>query len=600
MDFLSFIFLNPSNMKDKSTFALIGLLMLGACGEHRMPASEPVGASLRGCGPTLVHDRDWYASGKAQVLFKGLEQLHFPISIDGALAAARRDSIQRYFNQGLLLAYGFNHAEAARSFWQAARLDSACAMAWWGFAYVLGPNYNAGMEPDNYERAHAAISHAIALEERCTPKERDLIRAMRVRYAAEPLEDRSALDRAYMEAMRPVAERYPDDPDVATLFAESLMDQHPWDLWEKDGRPKPWTPEIIATLERGIKRFPKHPGAHHLYIHAVEASRTPERGLPSADFLTDAVPMSGHLVHMPSHIYIRTGRYHQGVLANRRSVSVDSGYTASCHAQGVYPIAYFPHNLHFLSACAAMSGERAQAWKSALDLRSHLAADLMRIPDFATLQHYHAYPWQVAIKQGMWKELEAEARPDSGLAYARTLWHYAQGMRKARAGDAKGAQMELAALRAGIADSTVIPLTIWGINPVVDVLAVAERLLHGEILAADGDLAGGIAELEKAVAAEDALQYQEPPDWSFPARHDLGAMLLKAGRAGEAEAVYREDLVHWPENGFALEGLRDALTAQGKQQEAGALTSRIAAAWAYADKGMDGRRSEPKQAPAPQ
>lgn len=579
-------------MRNRTLPLLWTTVLLVACSTQPSNTTDPATGASRGCGPTLMHDRDWYESGMAQVLFAGLDQLHYPISTDPELPAARRDSVQRYFNQGLLLAYGFNHAEAARSFWQATRLDSTCAMAWWGFAYVLGPNYNAGMEPDNYERAHAAITKAESLMHRCGVKERDLIVAMAERYTAEPVEDRSALDLAYSEAMRKVADRYPDDPDIATLFAESLMDNHPWDLWEKDGREKPWTPEIIATLERGMKRFPKHIGAHHLYIHAVEASRTPDRALPSAAFLTDAVPLSGHLVHMPSHIFIRTGRYHEGVLANRRSVSVDSGYTATCHAQGVYPIAYFPHNIHFLSACAVMSGERAQAWKSALDLRAHLAKDLMHIPDFATLQHYYAYPWQVAIKQGQWKELEAEAFPDSGLTYAQTLWHYAQGMRRVRTGDAPGARSELDALRAGIADSTVNQLTIWGINPVTGVLAVAEHLLLGEILVAEGNLVGGQAELEKAVSAEDALQYQEPPDWSFPVRHDLGALLLKAGRAKEAEEVFRQDLIFWPENGFALEGLRDALHAQGKKKDADALAARIDAAWKHADgRGAGGRLS---------
>ena len=568
----------------KAHCAAIALLVT-SCSD-RGPSAEgtPVITAVKGCGPTLVHDRDWYASGKVQPLFPGMGQVHYGISIDPALPAARRDSIQRYFDQGLLLAYGFNHAEAARSFWQAARLDSTCAMAWWGFAYVLGPNYNAGMEPDNYERAFAAVVQARANMAASSPKERDLIDALARRYTPEPVEDRSALDKAYSEALREVAARYPDDPDIATLFAESLMDMHPWDLWEKNGDPKAWTPEIIATLERGMERFPTHPGAHHLYIHAVEASRTPERALPSADFLTDAVPLSGHLVHMPSHIYIRTGRYHEGVLANRRSVSVDSGYTAGCHAQGVYPIAYYPHNIHFLSACAVMSGEREQAWKSALDLRDHLASDLMHIPDFATLQHYHAYPWQVAIKQGMWAELAAEMPPSSALSYARTLWHYGQGMRRVRTGDPAGARTELAAVEAGMADSTVVPLTIWGINRAVDVLTVARYLLQGEILAAEGDLAGGITALEQAVVAEDALQYQEPPDWSFPVRHDLGAMLLRAGGAREAEAVYTTDLMYWPENGFALEGLRDALAAQGRSAEAQAVEARIRSAWQHADR----------------
>lgn len=571
-------------MRSPILLLLALLVFSGGCTGPTAPDAEvPVVIAAKGCGPTLVHDRDWYESGKVQVLFPGMDQVHMSITTGAALSSVKRDSVQRYFDQGLLLAYGFNHAEAARSFWQAARLDSTCAMAWWGFAYVLGPNYNAGMEADSYQRAYAAIGKAQAQMAACTEKEQGLIDAMALRYTAEPAEDRSGLDKAYSEALRAVAARYPDDADVATLFAESLMDQHPWDLWEKNGTEKPWTPEIITTLERGIARFPKHPGAHHLYIHAVEASRTPERGLPSAAFLVDAVPMSGHLVHMPSHIHIRTGRYHEGVLANSRSVGVDSAYTASCHAQGIYPIAYFPHNIHFLSACAAMGGERKLAWSSALDLRAHLARDLMHEPDLATLQHYHAFPWMVAVKQGMWNELAAEGQPDSAHTYALALWHYAQGMRRARSGDAAGARKDLAAVHAAMADSVVQQITIWGINKATGVLAVAAHLLEGTIVEAEGDLTGGVAHLQQAAEAEDALQYQEPPDWSFPVRHDLGALLLKAGRAKEAETVFRDDLVTWPENGFALEGLHDALMAQGRKAEAEALKARLDAAWAHAD-----------------
>lgn len=562
----------------------VALIVLAGCSGPVSESQElPVVTASKGCGPTLVHDRDWYASGKVQVLFPGLDQVHMPITIHQDLPQACRDSVQRYFDQGLLLAYGFNHAEAARSFWQATRLDSTCAMAWWGFAYVLGPNYNMGMEADNYQRAYAAITKARAGEAGCTGMERGLIDAMGLRYTAGPVDDRSMLDKAYSEALRTVADRYPDDADVATLFAESLMDQHPWDLWEKDGREKPWTPEIIATLERGMKRFPEHPGAHHLYIHAVEASSTPERGLPSADFLVDAVPLSGHLVHMPSHIHIRTGRYHAGVEANRRSVSVDSAYTASCHAQGAYPLVYFPHNIHFLSACAVLSGERQLAWQSALDLRAHLARDLMHEPDFATLQHYHAFPWMVAVKQGMWDKLATEAAPDSSHGYARALWHFAQGMRQARTGDPAKARRDLAAVNTAMADSAVQQVSIWGINKATDVLAVAQHLLEGAILEAEGEVDKALAHLQQATVAEDALQYQEPPDWSFPVRHDLGALLLKAGRAKEAETVYRADLITWPENGFALEGLRSALAAQDRKVDAEALTPRIDAAWTYAD-----------------
>jgi hypothetical protein len=569
----------------RSLFHLLpAVLLLVACGPAQPPAPiVPQPATTKGCGPTLVHDQDWYTSGRTQPFLPGLDMLHYPISIASELPPDRRDSLQRYFDQGLLLAYGFNHAEAARSFWQATRLDSTNAMAWWGFAYVLGPNYNAGMEPDNYQRAHAAITRAHALKAGCTPKEQGLIEAMTQRYTPQPVEDRSALDQAYSTALRAVATTYPDDADVATLFAESLMDQHPWDLWAKDGTEKPWTPEIIVLLERGMKNFPRHPGAHHLYIHAVEASRTPERALPSAAFLADAVPGSGHLVHMPSHIHIRTGRYHEGVLANRRSVSVDSGYTAQCHAQGIYPLAYFPHNIHFLSACATFSGEQTVAWTSALDLRAQLAKDLLHLPDFRTFQHYHAFPWMVAVKLELWDKLAAEPRPGDSLRYAMGLWHYAQGMRRVRTGDVDGARAELDSLEDVQADTTLADMLIWGINPGLEVLHIAHKVLEGEVSAARGDMPAAMALLKEAVIAEDAMQYQEPPDWSFPSRHELGALQLKAGLGKEAEQTFRDDLVMWPENGYALQGLHDALMVQGRAADAEALKPRIATAWQYAD-----------------
>ncbi len=561
----------------------IAVITSAACNTNEQPPDDRAPAITQGCGPTLLHDQDWYASGKTQPMLPGLGVLSYPITIDPALPAARRDSIQRYFDQGLVLAYGFNHAEAARSFWQGTRLDSTNAMCWWGFAYVLGPNYNAGMEPDNYQRAYAAVVRAKELMMSCTPKERGLIGAMALRYTPEPPEDRSALDKAYSDALRKVATDFPQDADIATLFAESLMDQHPWDLWEKDGTEKPWTPEIIAALERGMRDFPKHPGAHHLYVHAVEASRTPERALPSAAFLADAVPGSGHLVHMPSHIYIRTGRYHDGVLANLRSVSVDSAYTASCHAQGVYPIAYFPHNIHFLSACATLAGEKELAWSSALDLRAHLAKDLMHIPDFATLQHFHAFPWMVAVKLELWDKLATEEAPADSLRYAKGLWHYAQGMRHVRNSDAKSARAELGLLAAIERDTTLVDVKLWGINAALDVLAVAHKVLEGEVLAAEGDMSQALERLQEAVAAEDALQYQEPPDWSFPSRHELGALQLRAGHAEDAYATFSQDLVYWPENGYALQGLHDALLAQGRKTEAEAVNARIAQAWSHAD-----------------
>lgn len=564
---------------------LVATLFLSACSTSGPAEEVPEATAKRGCGPTLVHDHDWYTSGKRQPLREGLDGLHYPITTNASLPQGRRDSVQRYFDQGLMLAYGFNHAEAARSFWQAAQDDTTCAMAWWGFAYVMGPNYNAGMEPDNYQRAWDAVQQAIRRMDACTTKERDLIDAMAQRYAPEPPEDRAPLDEAYASAMRVLAHRYPDDPDIATLFAEGLMDLHPWDLWGRDGSVKPWTPEIIAALERSIKLFPDHPGAHHLYIHAVEASRSPDRALPSAAYLEHAVPGSGHLTHMPAHIYIRTGRYHQGVVTNQRSVKADEKYMAACHAHGIYPLVYFPHNIHFISACAAMGGERELAWESALDLRASLAQDLIHAPEFAALEHYHAYPWMVAVKLGMWDRLAREPEPDSML-YGAALWHFAQGMRQARTGEVAKAQVSLEALRRLAADERVQALTIWEVNTVPGILAVAEPLLHGEILAAQGDLEAAIDALYRAVAAEDALQYQEPPDWPFPVRHDLGALLLRAGRAAEAEQAYREDLFHWPENGYALQGLRSALRAQDRHDAARDLGPRIDKAWEHADAGV--------------
>jgi tetratricopeptide (TPR) repeat protein len=566
-------------------FSGIAILLLAGCSTpDPLTAEVPVVSAGKGCAPVLVHDRDWYESGMMQPLLPGYDVVHFPVTTTADLPQERRDSVQRYFDQGLLLAYGFNHAEAARSFWQATRLDPGCAMACWGFAYVLGPNYNAGMEPDNYERAYKAVQEAVRLSAGCVPKERELIAAMATRYTAEPVEDRSALDMRYSDALRAVAGMFPDDADVATLFAESLMDLHPWDLWDKNGTERPWTPEIIATLESGLKKFPDHPGAHHLYIHAVEASRTPDRALPSARFLGNAVPVSGHLVHMPSHIYIRTGLYHEGVLANTRSVSVDSAYTAASHAAGVYPLAYFPHNIHFLSACATMSGERDIAWKSALRLREQLARELLHEPDWSTLQHFHAFAWNVAVKLEMWEELMKEPEPDTAHHYARGIWHYAQGIRSARTGDAEGARHHLRQLKDQKELPVIRSMSIWGINGAAEVLDVAEHALAGEIAAAVGDMDAGIAHLKKAVESEDALQYQEPPDWCFPVRHELAALLLRAGKAAEAEKIYREDLVLWPENGYALEGLRDALIAQGKEKEALLLEPRIATARKFSDR----------------
>ena len=367
---------------------LTACIILGCSNpKHQKEENVSADSSEAGSGPSrfaflctaLPADADWYLTDAKAPLLDGLGGLHYPITTSSKEA-------QRYFDQGLTLAYGFNHAEAARSFYTATRIDTTCAMCYWGYAYVLGPNYNAGMEPDHYERAFSAISRAEQLSDACTGKEKELISAMALRYAPEAPDDRSDLDRAYSDALKQLTAKYPDDADIAALYAESLMNMHPWDLYDKSGDPKEWTPEIVDALDRVIRIDSRHPGGHHFYIHAVEASSTPERGLRSAEIFDDGlVPGSGHLMHMPSHIYIRTGHYHEGTMANQRAVKVDSAYTTACHAQGAYPLAYYPHNYHFMCATATLEGNAAIAIDAA-EATSELAhPKLMKEPGWGTL-----------------------------------------------------------------------------------------------------------------------------------------------------------------------------------------------------------------------
>ncbi len=385
------------------------------------------------CMP-IVSDKDWYKKNTDAPLFDGLGTLNFPIS-------TANERVQTYFNQGLTLAYGFNHAEAARSFYHATKLDSTCAMAFWGYAYVLGPNYNAGMESDHYERAYAAVQQALKLADTgATELERDLIEALSTRYVKNPVDDRSALDVAYMNAMKTLHRKYPADADVATLYAESIMNIHPWDLYEKNGTPKLWTPEVLTLLENVLDAFPAHCGAHHFYIHAVEASHTPEKGLPSAKIFDDGlVPNAGHLVHMPSHIYIRTGDYHLGTLANIKAIKVDSNYIASCHAQGAYPLAYYPHNQHFLAATATLEGNSKWALYAANKVSKNASIALMKAPGWSTIQHFYTIPFYVYVKFARWDDLLKMENKVPELDYPQAIYHYARGMALLGKGDVKGA-----------------------------------------------------------------------------------------------------------------------------------------------------------------
>jgi tetratricopeptide (TPR) repeat protein len=557
-------------------------LFFACSGNNQKKSNELVSAI--GCSPQTT-DKAWYTSGKKAPLLPGLEGIDFKIS-------TTHPKVQQYFNQGLMLSYGFNHAEAARSFFEAVQLDSSCAMAYWGFAYVLGPNYNGGMEEDNFQRAYQAVTKAISLIQNCTPKEAALIKALAARYAENPPADRSALDIAYTAAMKKVYEQYPSDPDIGALYAEAMMNLHPWDLYDKETKkPKPWTPEVLAVLEHLMKINPKHPGAHHFYIHAAEASATPQKALPNAKLLETLVPGSGHLIHMPSHIYINTGDYHQGSLANIRAVEVDSVYTTACHAQGVYPLSYYPHNYHFLAATATLEGNAAWAWQAAKKLQEHTAEEVMRLPGWGTLQHYYIIPYYVAVKLSMWDTILAQPAPAKDLVYPNAILHYAKGMAYLGKQDIVNAQNEMDSLHILAADTSLTQLTVWGINTTADLTQIASKVLNAGIAFKQNQIDKSIALLQEAVAIEDNLNYNEPPDWFFSVRHHLGAVLLKAKKYAEAEKIYQEDLQTWKKNGWALAGLHQALAAQQKTGEAQKAQSDFKAAWQYADFAIRGSSS---------
>jgi tetratricopeptide (TPR) repeat protein len=515
-------------------------------------------------------------------LLEGMGNHHHEITTDSPQA-------QRYFDQGLVLSFGFNHKEAARSFRQAQVLDPECAMCFWGESLVLGPNINAGMDVAENPRAYAAAQRALALKDSATERERAYIEALARRYAEQAPEDRGALDQAYAEAMRDVAERFPDDPDAASLYAEALMDTTPWDYWEDDGSPKPVTQAILATLEGVLAEHPNHPLANHLYIHAVEKVH-PERGIAAADRLRDLVPGAGHLVHMPGHIDIRVGRYAQAVLANEKAIAADDAYIAQCHAQGLYPVAYMPHNHHFLAAAASFIGESEKALDAARHMRAHQDPKLMRETGYETLQHYWALPYFVMVRFGRWDALLAEPKPAEDLIYPTGIWHFARGLAQARAFDLEQARQSLAAVT-WIADDPEMSATrIWETNTMAQILAIAREVLAGEIAMAEDQPDSAVGHFTTAVSLEDDLTYVEPSHWYVPARHNLGAALLALERSAEAEAVYRKDLEIYPDNGWALVGLEQSLAAQGRTADAQAAKQNFLQVWSGADIEIEGSR----------
>lgn len=528
-------------------------------------------------GPATASEEPTFAP-----LLEGMGGHHHEITTGNARA-------QRYFDQGLVLAFGFNHKEAARSFRQAQELDPECAMCFWGEALVLGPNINARMDSSDNPRAYAAARRALALTERVSERERAYILALAKRYAKEAPADRDQLDRNYAEAMGKVAHRFPDDPDASALYAEALMDTTPWNYWEKDGSPKPVARTILSTLESVLDDHPDHPLANHLYIHSVEKVH-PRRGVEAAERLGGLVPGAGHLVHMPGHIYIRVGRYEEAVLANERAIMADDAYITQCHAQGLYPVAYMPHNHHFLAAAAGFIGQRDKALAAARHMQAHQDQELMRSPGYATLQLYFVTPYFVMARFGHWDELLAEPKPADDLIFANGIWHYAHGLAALRTGDEAEARKSLVALTEIADDPEMEANRIWETNTMAAILDIGRQVLAGEIALAGGESDRAIGHFEQAVEVEDGLIYTEPPDWYIPARHHLGSALLTSDRPADAERVYRSDLTIYPENGWSLRGLEQSLRAQGKTSEAETVRGQFERVWAKADIPIQGSR----------
>lgn len=510
------------------------------------------------------------ASSDSVPLYDNLGRHHYGITTRVPIA-------QRYFDQGLRLYYAFNHAEAVRAFREAQRLDPSCGMCYWGEALAWGPNINLPMDSAAAVAAFDAIRNAMDRQQGATPRERELIQALAVRYVEVPAGDRAALDSAYARAMAAASARHPDDLEIAVLHAEALMDLRPWNYWTKDRRPQPGMDVALAQLERAVAGDPEHPGACHFYIHAVEAA-WPERAVACAERLAELMPGAGHLVHMPGHIYIRVGRYLDAIRANEHAVHADEAYIRDQRpGAGIYTLGYYPHNYDFLAFAAAMAGRSEQAL-TATDRLAELATPVMGEPGMEFAQHHATRALQLRVRFARWEDLLAGPAPGAEFPHARAIWRYARGRALVATGRVQEAREDLAALRAALQDPRLEGVRLE-FNESQAILRIAAEVLAGHIAAAGGAHSEAVAHLRQAAMLEDDLTYGEPPDWSVPVRQDLGEVLLSAGRMAEAERAFREDLERFPENGWSLCGLRQALERQVRAAEADQVYERLRRAW---------------------
>jgi len=554
----------------RALFAALFLFSFQAPGAFGMELA-PVG----GDGATATAAPSAALSGALAPLLDGLGDHHFEITTNDPMAS-------RFFDQGLVLAYAFNHEEALRAFRESARIDPACAMCQWGIAWVQGSNINMPMNPDNAPDAYAAMRRAEALAATASPRERAFVAALSSRYVEDPPVDRSELDASFAEGMRRVVEKFPQDLDGWTLFAESLMLTTPWDYWLPNGDPRAVTVEILDALERVMAEDPSHPGANHFYIHAVEA-RHPYLGVAAAERLGQIAPGAGHLVHMPSHIFIRTGRYHEASQANQDAIDADLQYLTQCRQQGFYDVSYMPHNRHFLWAAASIEGRREVATRAAEELAGHMDAEALRTEGMGFTQHFLVSPTYSRVRFGRWDEILSLPEPEEDLIYPRAIWRFARGMAHVRGGDLAAAADELAALES-LADSPVLEeVTVWDLNTTADLVRVGYYVLSGELAAASGDLEGARENLQTALEYEDLLTYDEPSAWPLPVRLYLGALLLEMGQPADAEQIYRENLEVYPDNGWGLVGLIRSLEAQDLDDLLPSSQARLQRAWRHAD-----------------
>ncbi len=505
-------------------------------------------------------------------LFTNLGNLHFPIS-------TKKERAQAFFDQGVKLSYAFNHAEAHRSFMEAARLDPNSAMSFWGQAFTLGPNINDPL-PD--EERKNKINEAIVKAKKLSSnaKEQALINALATRYSEDLTADTAELNIAYMNAMAKVVKKYPDDANIQILYAASVMNTVPWNYWDKEGNPSTNIKEAKTALEKAMEMEPENPGGHHYYIHMVELPY-PDMGVASADKLVTLMPGAGHIVHMPSHIYIRVGRYLDAVKVNQVAIQADEDYIAQCFAQGLYPLAYYPHNIHFLWSSASLLGASDIAIDAAKKTAEKVpTGELVTLP---FLQDFAATPLLAYTRFGKWNEILTIPAPSQDIKHLSLIRHYARGIAFIRKGNSKDAQEELDAIALLKKDEELESLVATPNNTSMQAANIAYEVVAGELAALNGNLAKAVTHLQKAVAYEDALIYTEPAAWHIPTRQNLGAVLMQSGNYEAAEKIFKEDLEILRQNGWSLMGLHNSLKAQGKLKEAEVIKKEFNKAWEHAD-----------------